>query len=192
MNNKIIIHSNKVVFSDYLKIFKTEFQFRKINGSLSEKISRFTLNRGNAVASLLFNRETQKLLFVKQLRIAAYEKTDPWLLEIVAGMIDNNEDEHYTIKREVLEEVGYQIDSFEKVLTFFTLPGGSSMQVTLFYAEYSDKQKVAVGGGLADENEDIEIIEIEINKVWQMLENAEFIDAKTIIALYWLKNKLSL
>ena len=188
---KIILKQVERVFDEFLKIDRAVIQFEKFDGTMTDDIVRFTMNRGDSVAALLLNRDTHKLIFTKQFRYPAYahDEKNGWLLEIVAGIIEHNNDPDRTIINEIYEEVGYQVSTVEKIRCFYTTPGSNSEQVHLYYAEVTNDQKINEGGGLDRETEYIQAIEMPIEDAFQLLDRNEIKDAKTIIALQWLRAK---
>ncbi|MCB0223274.1 MAG: NUDIX hydrolase, partial [Anaerolineae bacterium] len=113
-----------------------------------------------------------------------------WIVEVMAGMLNPGEDPQQAIRREIMEEAGYQVNELTPIATFYPSPGGSSECLFLYYAEVDNRHKIASGGGLAVEHEDIEIVEYSLPEAWQALAAGQIVDAKTLIALMWLREKL--
>jgi len=130
----------------------------------------------NSVGILVHDTSKKKIILVKQFRVGP----EKLLLEIVAGKRESKDDDpRTTAKREVMEEVGYEVDEMEELHHFYPAPGPVSEEMTLYYARVS--QKKSDGGGLADEHEDIEVIEMDEAE----FKVSEFHDAKTLIAQHW-------
>lgn len=166
-------------------LFKGHYQLNKLKVR-SEKSQTVTereqFQTPDSVGVLVLDTQENKVVLVKQFRIGP-EKT---LTEIVAGKIEGKDtDKERTAHREVLEEVGYSIDHLEAIHSFHTCPGPVTECMQLYYAEVSERQ--TQGGGLAEENEEIEVISIPVK---DFIKNTYF-DAKTIIAQQWLRLKLS-
>lgn len=189
---KVIIKNIKRVFDDFFKIEKATLQYEKYDGAMSEELIRLNFIRGHSVALLLYNKETNSVIMTRQFRYPVYsvEKDKAWLLEIIAGSIEAGETALETLYRESIEETGYRIRQPQLVNEFFVSPGGTSEKIFLYYAEVTKDDRVGSGGGVAGEGEDLIVEEIPIDKAFQMLETGEICDAKSIIALLWLKNKL--
>lgn len=185
---KVNVNKKKRIFDDFFKIDEITYRIEKFNGEMSEPIRRLNFERGDSVAAIVYDTVKKKLLFTRQFRIAAWEKSDGWMLEIVAGMLDKEGTPEDIIKKEVMEEIGYATDSATPISTFFVSPGGTSERIHLFYVEVSEK--VAEGGGLDSEQEDIQLVEYDVEDILQQLDNLQIEDAKTIIGLMWLKNKI--
>jgi nudix-type nucleoside diphosphatase (YffH/AdpP family) len=86
-------------------------------------------------------------------------------------------------RRELLEEAGYRARELEFVSSFYLTLGGSSERIFLFFAEVEDADRVARGGGLDAEGEDIEVVEMTETEVWRALDAGEIVDAKTLVGL---------
>ena len=106
-------------------------------------------------------------------------------------MVDRDEDPADTMRREISEETGYRLRDLKRIAQFYLSPGGSSEQIYLYYAEIDLDHPRGTGGGLAEEQEDIELVELSLSEAWRMLDAGEFADAKTIIALQWMRAQRS-
>ncbi len=188
---KVKVQQKKRVFDDFFKIDEALVRFEQFNGEMSPPVRRLNFERGDAAAVLIFNKETQKIILINQFRYPTYEKNGGWLMEIVAGMLDKNETPGECIRREIMEEIGYQVERLVPIYTFFTTPGGSSERIFLYYAEVMDSDRVSRGGGAEKEHEDIQIVELSLPDLWKALDSGKIMDAKTLIALLWLKNKMA-
>jgi ADP-ribose pyrophosphatase len=188
---KVEVQQKKRVFDDFFKIDEAVVRFELFNGQMSPAVRRLNFERGDAAAVLIFNKETQKIRLVNQFRYPTYEKSGGWLIEIVAGMLDKDETPAECIRREVIEETGYQLDTLIPISTFYTTPGGSSERIFLYYAEVINSDRVSRGGGAETEHEDIQIVELSLPDLWKALDSGKIMDAKTLIALLWFKNKMT-
>ncbi len=163
-----------------------EFLFLKKADNTQFK--RFVVARPDATAILLYNRERDTFLFVKQLRAPAFEQEeDPYLLELPAGVLEPGEEPRQTIIREAREETGYTIDAPTFIKGFYASPGTFSEKIFTYYAEVTDNDKSHEGGGLDEEAEDLEILELDRREVFQKMENGLVMDAKSLVALYWFR-----
>lgn len=130
---------------------------------------------GRAVAALLYDTARQVYVLTRQFRIGP----EADVLELAAGMIDGDEAPETAVRREIHEELGYEVDALTEIVAMWPSPGTSAEVITVFYAEVS--RKTGDGGGLATENERIETVEMS----WAALVAEPFRDAKTVIAVQW-------
>lgn len=188
---KVLIERKNRVFDDFFKIEEAYLRYERFDGTMSPVVRRLNFERGDSVAALLFNSKTQRIVLVNQFKYPAHEKGPGWITETMAGMVDENENPQDAARREILEETGYNVRHLEHISTFYLSPGGSSERIILYYAELSDDDKITGGGGLVAENEDIINVELAIEDALEQIECGEIADAKTIIAIYWLRNRLA-
>jgi nudix-type nucleoside diphosphatase (YffH/AdpP family) len=126
---------------------------------------------------------------VNQFKYPTLEKQPGWIDEVVAGILEAGECSEVAIRREIREEIGYEVNQLIYVSTFYVSPGGSSERIILYYAEVDDAGHVAPGGGLADEGEDIKVVEFSLSEIFNAVGSGRIADAKTIIAIMWLKDR---
>lgn len=172
-------------FDGYLKVDKAVVLHEKENGD-TVTYDRFKLVRPNAVAVLIVNTDTEKVILVKQFRYPIADKEPNGVLEIVAGKMDEGETPAQSVVREVMEEVGYKIgesDLSEPTISYPS-PGYSSEKIYVYMAFVDDSMKVSKGGGVETEHESIEIIEIDLQEFMRMVRDGEIIDAKTLIGAH--------
>jgi nudix-type nucleoside diphosphatase (YffH/AdpP family) len=187
---KVEIENKHILFKDVFTITETNLRFEQFKGPMSDSVRRLVFERGDSVAALLLNRDTQRVILTEQFRYPTYEKGPGWLYEVVAGMINKDEQEEDAIRREIREEIGYQTHELTHIATFYVSPGGSSERIVLYYAEVGNADRISSGGGKASEHEDIRQVDLMLPELWQALENNTILDAKTLIAVQWLQNRL--
>ena len=137
----------------------------------------------NSVGILVKETTTNTFLFTEQFRLpTTFSGGNGWILEIPAGTIDKGETSEEAVKREVLEELGYKVDSIEKIYEGYLSPGILTEQITVFYTEVTTNDKIGRGGGAKEEQEDIKLVKREVNKA---IADWEAFDAKSTIALQW-------
>lgn len=185
--DKITILSEIRAFDSYFKVDKALVSHDKEDGT-TETYSRYKLTRPDAVAVLILNKDTEKVTLVKQFRYPIANREPNGVLEIVAGKMDEGETPEETAIREVMEEVGYKIDS--SCLSIPTIayasPGYSSEKVYSYIATVNNSMKVSEGGGVETEHESLDIIEIDVQKFMEMVRDGEIVDSKTLIAAHHL------
>lgn len=156
------------------------------NGGFSQAIEREVFIRHDAVAILPYDPVLDKVVLVEQLRMGAlYRESSPWLLEMVAGIVDTAESLSQVAIREAQEEAGLGIEAIEPICEYFPSPGGSCEYLSLFCG----KADLTVAGGifgLDSENEDIRAHLVDFSQLVIMLEKGLLQDAQTIIATQWL------
>ena len=183
---KVRILKKNREYDGFFKIDKTVLQHEKFNGEMSEEMTRLDFNRGNTVAVLLYDEEKDSVILIKQFRYSAYVNHGPgWILEIVAGIIDEGRDAVSVARSELMEEAGYEVDDLEFISRFYVSPGGTSERIDLYLG--LAHQQIGSGGGKPSEGEDIQVLEMPFQKAMKMVETGEICDAKTIIALQWLQ-----
>jgi nudix-type nucleoside diphosphatase (YffH/AdpP family) len=140
---------------------------------------------GDAVAVLLYDPERRTIIFTRQFRIAAVcnGHFDGMLLEVPAGKIEDDLTPEETVRKEVAEETGYRINEITPVLAPYMSPGSFTEKLYLYTAPYTPSQKKEKGGGLEEEGESIEIVEVPFSEALAMLRRGEIVDAKTILLL---------
>ena len=171
---------------EWAKLDRIDYDYQFENGEW-KNLSRECYNRGNGAAILLYNSEKGTVILTKQFRMPIYEvnKQEGMSIEVCAGAIDNNDSALETILRETEEEVGYKISDPKQVLTAYTSPGAITEKMFLFISEYDKEMKIAKGGGLESEDEEIEVLELQFSKALEMIKNGEIVDAKTIMLLQY-------
>lgn len=188
MKKKINIISKETLFDGYFQLQKVKVSFETFQGKILDPVDRINFIVGNVSAAIVYNTDTKKILLVEQFRLPTMHFGDDWLVEIVAGISDTDEKPEETIEREMMEEIGYRPVKLKNISAFHTAPGSVTELVTVFYAEVNESSKVSCGGGF-DEGEDIRVLEYSWDKVWGLLQRGLIRDAKTLIAVYWMKNK---
>ena len=195
------------IFDDIFAIDEAVVSFRRPDGAWSGPVRRLSFERGDSVAALLVNRATGRLVLVDQFRYPTWEKGPGRLREIVAGGLEEGETPEAAVRREVREETGHDPVTLHPILTFYVSPGGSSERILLYYGELdapelsasvesrgeSGRPERDVGGpgigGRGVGDEDIRVVERAAEELWQDLAAGRLQDAKTIIALLWLRTR---
>jgi nudix-type nucleoside diphosphatase (YffH/AdpP family) len=187
MNEKVKILSSSVLSDNWYTLRKITFEYQKKNGSRQTQ-TREAYDRGNGATILLYNREQQTVILTKQFRLPTFINGNPtgMLIEACAGLLDKDNPED-CIRRETEEETGYKISAVRKIYEAYMSPGSVTELLYFFVAEYAPSMKVAAGGGLEHDQEDIEVLEIAFDQAMQMVNNGEIKDGKTIMLLQYAK-----
>ncbi len=188
-NNKVKILKTEILSDNWYTLNKVTFEYLKKNGTL-ETQSREAYDRGNGATILLYNKESKTVILTKQFRLPTYinDNEDGMMIEACAGLLDKDNPED-CIKRETEEELGYEISDIKKVFEVYMSPGSVTEILYFFIAEYSKSMKINDGGGLEEEQEEIEVLELGINKALEMIDSGEIKDAKTIMLLQHVRLK---
>jgi len=193
MSKEFEILDKEILFNGFFRMEKYRLKHTLYAGGWSAEISRELFVRGSAVAVLLYDPHTDQVVLIEQFRAGAIIQPDrAWLVEIVAGGIEEGETAIEVAYRESIEEAGCEIQELMVINEFYTTPGGCSERITLFCGKIDSTQ---VGGihGLDHEDEDILVRAVNFKDAYLMLENNEIESAIPIIALQWLalnKDKL--
>ncbi len=164
---------------------RTTFDYRGSDGRWQRQ-QRETYDRGNGATVLLYDPERATVLLTRQFRFPVYVNGHPdgMLLEAAAGLLDDDDPET-AIRREAEEETGVRVGALERVFDVWMSPGSVTERLHFWAAPYTPAQRTAAGGGVADEGEDIEVVELPFDRALAMTLTGEVADAKTILLLQW-------
>ncbi len=164
------------------------FERQRSDGK-TQTISREIFDTGSGAVILLYDPARGRVVLVRQFRLPIYlSNGEGHLIEAVAGKLEG-EDPAIRIVKEVEEEAGFRIEKPVRIFEAFMSPGSFMEKLTFFIVRYRPEDRVGQGGGLAEEGEDIEVIEPTLDEALAMIESGEIIDAKTIALLYYAKLK---
>jgi GDP-mannose pyrophosphatase NudK len=185
MRDRIRIIGEEVLSRNWGTLKRTTFDYQRGDGTWQRQV-RETYARGPAAAVLLHNPETRKVILVRQFRFPVYvEGKDGWLLEVCAGLLEGEDPETCAI-REAEEEAGYRVKKLVHAFDADMSPGSVIETVSCFVGTYGPDSRVSDGGGLQDEGEDIEVVELDFAEALRMTETGGITDAKTILLLQYL------
>ena len=188
MNNpKIKITNTEVLANNWYTLRKITFDYQKKDNSWETQV-REAYDRGNGATILLYNKQSQNVILTRQFRMPTYlnGNTTGMMIEACAGLLDKDNAED-CIKRETEEETGYHVTEVKKIFEVYMSPGSVTEIVHFFSGEYTKDMKVNDGGGVDDEQENIEVLEIPFEKAYAMIASGEIKDAKTIMLLQYAK-----
>jgi len=176
----------ETVYQGFFSLEQYTLKHTLFKGGWSQPITRELFRRGNCVAVLLYDPDRDEVVLIEQFRVGAvHQPHRAWLVEIVAGAIEEGETAEEVAYREAIEEAGCEIKELIEIQQFYTTPGGSSERITLFCGRVDS---AAVGGihGLDEEDEDIHVTAVKFADVFQMLEDGKIESGIPIIAIQWL------
>lgn len=186
MPNRAIRNVQTEVLSDnWYVLRKVTYDYQKKDGTW-EQHSREAYDRGNGATILLYNKANKTVILTRQFRMPTYLNGNEtgMLIEACAGLLDNNNPED-CIRRETEEETGYTVSHVRKVFEAYMSPGSVTEILYFFVAEYSKEMKTSAGGGLEEESENIEVLELPFGEALQMIANGQIRDGKTIMLLQY-------
>ncbi len=188
-NSHVKIIAREILSSNWYTLRKITYEYLKKNGSWQSQ-SREAYDRGNGAVILLYSVSLKTVILTRQFRMPTFinGNSNGMLIEACAGLLDKDNAED-CIKRETEEETGYKISAVKKVMEVYMSPGSVTEMLHFFIAEYSHAMKVTEGGGIAHEQEEIEVLELPMAQAMQMIETGEIKDAKTIMLLQHLRLK---
>jgi len=181
----INILNTQILSDNWYTLKKVTFEMTGVDGAKSV-LERETYDRGNGATILLYNKEAKTVVLTRQFRMPTFINGNDtgYLIECCAGLLDQDNAED-CIRRETEEETGFRIDKIEKVFEAYMSPGSVTELLCFFVAAYSNEMKLHDGGGLQEENEDIEVLEIPFEKALEMMKSGEIKDGKTIMLLQY-------
>jgi nudix-type nucleoside diphosphatase (YffH/AdpP family) len=184
-NKRVKIKEIKVLSNDWYELNKITFDYLR-NDGIWQTQSRESYERGSGATVFMYNKSTQNIILIRQFRMPTLMNGNEsgLLIETCAGLLDEDDPET-CIKKEIEEETGYRLDKVTKIFEAFMTPGAVTEKLYYFIAEYTDDMKVNAGGGLDEEQEDIEVLEMPFTEAVKLLNNGEIKDAKTIMLLQY-------
>ncbi|HDR2892207.1 TPA: ADP-ribose diphosphatase [Enterobacter soli] len=185
--NDVEIIARETLYSGFFSMDLYRFRHRLFNGQMSGEIRREIFERGHAAVLLPFDPVRDEVVLIEQIRIAAYDVSpSPWLLEMVAGMIEEGETVEDVARREAQEEAGLVVGRTKPVLSYLASPGGTSERLSIMVGEVDATTAEGIHG-LADENEDIRVHVVSREQAYQWVEEGSIDNAASVIALQWLQ-----
>jgi nudix-type nucleoside diphosphatase (YffH/AdpP family) len=184
ISDRVRVKEVRTLSDEYYTLKSVRFEYRRANGEWQTQ-SREIFDRGNAATLLPYNLATRTVVLVRQFRYPPYVNGhDDLMIEAAAGMLDDASPEA-RIRAEAEEETGYRLGEVRKIFEAFMSPGAITEKLHFFVAEYEASMRVGAGGGIADEGEDIEVLELPIDSALAMIADGRIADAKTIMLLQY-------
>ena len=184
-NEDAKILNEETVFKGFFEMKRIQVQHKLFDGTWSRVLSREMFERGHAVAVLPYDPNTQEFVLIEQFRLGAMATSkSPWLFEVIAGMIEPNEDPSEVCHRESFEEAGIVLDGLLKASTYLSSPGGTTERLHIYMAK-TDATIAKGVHGLESESEDILVHRVKESEARAWLDNGKIDNAAAIIALQW-------
>ncbi|WP_422911140.1 NUDIX domain-containing protein [Pseudomonas sp. MAC6] len=178
--------AREACFSGFYKLDRLRLRHRQFAGGMGPTLTRELFVRFDAVCVLPYDPQRDCVVLIEQFRVGALDKSpNPWLLELVAGLIDKDEEPEEVARREAVEEANLQLTSLWPITQYYPSPGGSDERVHLFVGRCSSE---GAGGvhGLAEEGEDIRVQVMPLEDALAAVRDGRIDNAASIIALQWL------
>lgn len=184
-NPGVRVRDVEVLSCSWYVLRRITFDYRHADGSWSTQ-QREAYDRGNGATVLLYDTCRRTVLLTRQFRLPAYVNGHPdgMLLEAAAGLLDD-QDAESAIRREAVEETGHTIGALEHVFDVYMSPGSVTERLHFYAAPYDPGSRTGDGGGVADEGEDIQVVEVDFTDALDMIGSGAIVDAKTIMLLQW-------
>ncbi|APC13787.1 GDP-mannose pyrophosphatase NudK [Providencia rettgeri] len=172
----------KLLSDNWYILKKYTYELQRRDGNWQQQ-EREVYDRGNGAVILLYNKIKNSIILIRQFRMPMYVNGyQHFLIEAAAGLLDDASPETRIIA-EAEEETGFKVDKIEKVFEAFMSPGSVTEKLYFYIAEYNDNNRSNAGGGLAEEGEDIEVLEWPFPKALEAIKTGEIVDGKTIMLI---------
>jgi len=181
----VVVRDVEVTSDGWHVLRRTTFDIRGRAGSWTTQ-QRETYDRGNGAAVLPYDPDRGTVLLTRQFRWPAYvnDHPDGMLIEVAAGLLDADDPET-AVRREAHEELGVRLGPLTHVVDAYMSPGSVTERVHCYAAPYGSADLIDAGGGVADEGEEIEVLEMPLGDALLMLEDGRIVDGKTLLLLQW-------
>ena len=184
ISDRVRVKNVEILSDRHYRLNEVEFDYRRGNGEWQTQ-KREVFDRGHAATLLPYNLAARTVVLTRQFRLPPYlAGHDDFMIEAAAGMLDDASPEE-RIRAEAEEETGYGLHDVKKVFEAFMSPGAVTEKLHFFVAEYEASMRIGSGGGIADEGEDIEVLELPIDSALAMIADGRIVDAKTIMLLQY-------
>lgn len=174
-------------YQGYFRIDAYRLRHRRFDGEWSDERRLELFERGHGVAVLPYDPVTNQVVLIEQFRVGALHSHQPWLLEIVAGVVEQGEAHDAVARREACEEANCTITELEPVCCFYVSPGGASESTRLYCGRVDSSAISSDSAGLAEEGEDIRVHIVDVDKAFAAVAGGEICTAPAIITLQWLQ-----
>ena len=181
---KAEIAGEKTLADQWTRLSSFELDYTDSQGE-KHRLEREVYHRTPAACILLYDPKRETVVLVRQFRLPAQLIGEPaWMIEVPAGLLDGDHPDA-AIRREAMDETGFRVRDVRFLFKALTSPGSITEIIHFFAAVIDTSDRVATGGGLAEEHEDIEVLEVRLSEALAMIESGDIYDAKTIMLLQW-------
>lgn len=185
--NDVEIIARDTLYRGFFSLERYRFRHRLFNGAISDEVEREIFERGHAVVLLPYDPVRDEVVLIEQIRIAAYDTSpSPWLMELVAGMIEPGETHEDVARREAQEEAGLEVGQIRPIINYLASPGGTSERLFVMVGEVDAGCAHGIHG-LAEEHEDIRVHVVSREQAYRWVEEGKIDNAASVIALQWLQ-----
>ncbi len=184
ISDRVRVRKVEILSDRHYRLNEVEFDYRRGNGEWQTQ-KREVFDRGHAATLLPYSLANRTVVLTRQFRLPPFlAGHDDFMIEAAAGMLDD-ETPDKRIRAEAEEEIGYRLRDVRKVFEAFMSPGSVTEKLHFFVAEYDAAMRIGDGGGLAEEGEEIEVLELSIEQALAMIADGRIVDAKTIMLLQY-------
>lgn len=183
---RVEVLDRTICYQGFFRIDRYRLRHRLFSGVWSPELVREVFERGHAAAVLPYDPQRDEVVLIEQFRIGALDSSNPWLVEIVAGIIEPDETPEAVVRREAIEESGCHITELVPICDYFVSPGGTTERLALFCGKV-DTSEAGGTHGLAEEHEDIRVLVMPAAEAFEQITSGGVKAAAPIIALQWLQ-----
>jgi nudix-type nucleoside diphosphatase (YffH/AdpP family) len=187
-NPDVVVRDVELLAAAWHVLRRTTFDYRHADGRWTRE-QRETYDRGNGATILLYDPARRTVLLTRQFRFPVYVNGHPdgMLAETAAGLLDPHDDGDpaAAIRREAAEELGVEVGELEHVFDVWMSPGSVTERLHFYAAPYTPADRTGAGGGLPEDGEDIEVLELPFDQALDQIHTGAIADAKTIMLLQW-------
>lgn len=182
-------------FNGYFRVDRYRLKHRLFEGGWSGEMSREVFERGHAASVIPYDADLDKIVLIEQFRVGAFaalaspwfnEKDSPWLIELIAGIIDPGENPTEVVRREAVEEAGCTVGEIVPACRYLVTPGASSESMHIFVAQ-ADLSNVGGIHGLSDEHENIRVMAVDAEQAFKWVDEGRIANSMALIGLYWFR-----
>ncbi len=191
MKGKVNILSTTILSEGFFTLKNIQFEVEQSDGKVIEQ-KREVYQTSDGATVLLYNLEKRTVVLIRQFRITSHlnGNENGLMIEACAGIIEDHDHPEETVIREIEEETGYKVQHVHKIFELQSSPGATTERLHYYVAEYDSSKKINEGGGLDEEQEDIEVLELAFEDAFTMMINGTIADAKTVILLQYARQNI--